>query len=184
MDMVRKRTKTISNMRLKEIQGRYQLYVDLDGVLADFIRGIKQLVPDYSEEKFEADSEYRSMMWTVVKKFQDEGNELWYNLNLLPDALELWHYIEPHNPEILSATGPPLYNAADQKARWVHEHISRNVKLNFTHTAANKAQYAAPNHILIDDKLKALNPWRAAGGIGVLHTSANSTITELKKIGL
>ena len=44
--------------------------------------------------------------------------------------------------------------------------------------------YAAPNHILIDDRESNIDQWRAAGGIGILHTSASNTIQQLKKLGL
>ena len=47
-----------------------------------------------------------------------------------------------------------------------------------------KKNYAAPNHILIDDKKSNIDEWRAAGGIGILHTSAADTIQQLKKLGL
>jgi hypothetical protein len=48
----------------------------------------------------------------------------------------------------------------------------------------NKKNYAEPNHILIDDRLSNIEQWRAAGGIGILHTSSDETITQLKKLGL
>jgi hypothetical protein len=37
--------------------------------------------------------------------------------------------------------------------------------------------------ILIDDYPKNVTQFRAAGGIGILHTSTSSTINRLKKIG-
>jgi len=47
-----------------------------------------------------------------------------------------------------------------------------------------KKNYAAPNHILIDDRKSNIDEWRAEGGIGILHTSAADTIRQLKKLGL
>ena len=41
----------------------------------------------------------------------------------------------------------------------------------------------AVQNILIDDTKKKLDPWIEAGGIGILHTSAASTISELKEWG-
>ena len=46
----------------------------------------------------------------------------------------------------------------------------------------DKAQYAHPKAILIDDRMKSIEPWRAAGGIGILHTSAEDTIAQLQSI--
>ena len=39
-----------------------------------------------------------------------------------------------------------------------------------------------PN-VLIDDHLGNIKEWEGAGGIGVHHTSADSTINDLKRIG-
>ena len=47
-----------------------------------------------------------------------------------------------------------------------------------------KQKYAAPNHILIDDKPSNIEEWRSQGGIGILHTSATNTISQLKELGL
>jgi len=35
-----------------------------------------------------------------------------------------------------------------------------------------------------DDRESNIDQWRAAGGIGILHTSASDTIRQLKKLGL
>jgi hypothetical protein len=37
--------------------------------------------------------------------------------------------------------------------------------------------------VLIDDYPKNIKEWTAKGGIGILHTSASSTIRQLKRIG-
>jgi hypothetical protein len=36
---------------------------------------------------------------------------------------------------------------------------------------------------LIDDYLKNIKEWEAAGGIGIHHTSPNNTISQLKRNG-
>jgi hypothetical protein len=47
-----------------------------------------------------------------------------------------------------------------------------------------KQLFAAPDKILIDDMEQTINEWNKGGGIGILHTSADNTIKELKKLGL
>ena len=49
---------------------------------------------------------------------------------------------------------------------------------------ANKQDYAKKNAILIDDLQPTIDEWNAKGGIGILHTSAASTIDQLKALGL
>ena len=44
--------------------------------------------------------------------------------------------------------------------------------------------YLLPHSILIDDLKVTIDEWNAGGGIGILHTSAASTIKQLKELGL
>ena len=44
--------------------------------------------------------------------------------------------------------------------------------------------FAGPERILIDDMEQTINEWNKAGGVGILHTSATNTISQLKKLGL
>lgn len=170
---------------LKENAEDYKIYVDLDGVMADFVGGVRKLLNgDYSEEQYEADSKYRNKMWKALGEYQKQGGEFFYELGPMADASTLWSYVARYNPEVLTAAGNPEYNADQQKRRWVSENIGPNVKVNVTRKSRDKAQYADKNHILIDDKEKSINPWIAAGGIGILHTSAEDTIAQLKKLGI
>ena len=59
-----------------------------------------------------------------------------------------------------------------------------DVVVNLVRKSNDKAAYAAPNHILIDDRSKSIQPWVAAGGIGILHTNAANTIRQLKEVGI
>jgi hypothetical protein len=47
-----------------------------------------------------------------------------------------------------------------------------------------KKNYAAPNHILIDDRESNIKQWRDAGGIGILYKSAEQVNKELDKLSL
>ena len=50
----------------------------------------------------------------------------------------------------------------------------------------DKQKYAVTDgvqNILIDDYLKNIREWEAAGGIGIWHTDASKTINTLKKHG-
>jgi hypothetical protein len=47
-----------------------------------------------------------------------------------------------------------------------------------------KQKYAGENKILIDDRADNISDWKNAGGIGILHKTANQTINELKQLGL
>lgn len=165
--------------------GKYKIFTDLDGVLANFSKGVERFFDEvHNEDRYEDDPAYRKRMWDAIREYHKDGGELWYELDLMPDAMKLWDYVKDHKPEILSATGDPKYNAEDQKRRWVKEKICPKVKVNIVRKAADKHKFADENHILIDDKEKAIKPWKDAGGIGIIHTSAANTIKELKKLGI
>jgi len=165
-------------MLMEEIQPQdYKLMVDMDGVLADFIRGVNEKIPGgYVEGN-------NKQMWKDVKEYSQNGGRLWAELEPMPDAMELWNYVKQFNPEILTSAGNPAFGADEQKHEWIKRVIG-NPKVNIVRKSAEKAGMAAPNVILIDDLRKSIDPWVAAGGIGILHTSAANTIKELKKLGL
>lgn len=182
---IQRRTQYGESMKLKQLTNpqEYKIYCDMDGVLSDFAAGVKKLFPEYTEQRYETDSTFRQEMWDRVNAHASQGGELWYTLDPLPDARQLWSYIKPHNPTMLTATGTKVKTAGDQKKRWVKEHLG-NVPVILVPAAKDKHRYAAKNHILIDDKKKAIDPWIASGGIGILHTNAADTIEQLKRLGL
>jgi len=175
----------LENLKNKKKSTTYRLWIDMDGVLADFEAGVDKILDGgYDDDKYHSDPDFRSKMWRAVSKYSKEGGQLWSELPAMEDAKELWSYVEKYNPQILTATGDPLYGAEAQKRAWVPWMVGSDVTVNVVRRSSDKAQYATPNSILIDDQPKSINPWKAAGGIGILHTSAASTIAELKKLGL
>ena len=160
---------------------QYKIYVDLDGVLADFNRELKRL--GFSEQQFAADPKRKKVFWQLIGAMAKRGEQFWGVMYPLPDAAKLWQYVKPHSPEILSATGH-VGNAVPEKREWCAHYLGADVTVNLVRRSGDKAQYANPHSILIDDRSKCIDPWVAAGGIGILHTSAEDTITALKDLGL
>lgn len=172
---------------------QYTIYCDLDGVLADFAKRGTQIMREsghpefnYAEmQKMGSDKKHRNMVWAAITEYQKKhGYVVWRHLELMPDAHVLWNYIKPYHAQILTAGGQPQYHAAEQKRGWVTENFGSNIRVNVVQMAKEKAQFADSTKILIDDQRKALDPWVAAGGIGILHTSAVNTIRQLKELGL
>lgn len=159
-------------------EGAYQIYCDMDGVIADFEGGVENHLPG-----FKAGEHSNSKLWKTVKNHQKKGGEHWFELEELDNGA-LWKYIARHNPEILSATGDPYFGADDQKRKWIQKHLIGNPKINLVRKTSDKAAWAGPNRILIDDRKEAIDDWNAGGGIGILHTSAADTIQKLKSLGL
>lgn len=150
------------------------LFVDMDGVLADFDRGIYELCgkrPHAMEKK---------EVWATIHKQYDQGKFFFKHLPLMADALELWSNLELYNPIILTATGHSIPTAELEKKWWANLHFPKTMVLT-VEDGADKVKFVQtrPQAILIDDRSKAIDPWIEAGGIGILHTSANQTLKEL-----
>jgi hypothetical protein len=58
------------------------------------------------------------------------------------------------------------------------------MKKQYFKPAKFKHEFSGKNRILIDDRADTIENWNAKGGIGILHTSANNTIKQLKQLGL
>lgn len=160
---------------LKEVASQYKIYCDLDSVLVDFTKGYIDLTgkePPSYESKFD-----KKEFWRPIDK---SGGEFWSNLEWMEDGHELWNFIAPYNPEILSSPSNSQTSVVG-KEEWMIKNLP-GVKLNLEQSE-KKQVYAEPNAILIDDRDTIIERWNNAGGIGILHTSAENTIKQLKELG-
>lgn len=154
----------------------YTCAVDLDGVMADFSGRIEELTGQKCETL------NKGKLWSTVQKYNDTVAPFFQSLPKMKDADELWTFVRANFSHVfvLTATGWTPKDGADQKIAWVKEHLGSDIVTKVVTSGSLKAQFATPSTILIDDTAKAINPWIAAGGVGVLHTSAANTIRELK----
>ena len=159
---------------------RYKIYLDLDGVLVDFDKGVEDI--GFSPAEIDTNPQMKARFWHNIGKMHHHGFPFWGEMTPMPDADVLWDYVKYHDVEILSATGH-VGNAEAEKREWVKRHLG-DVVVNLVRKSADKSRFAAPNHILVDDRSKSIQPWVAAGGIGILHTSAANTIRQLERLGI
>ena len=156
----------------------YKIYSDMDGVLTDFEASFEKysdgIPPKEYENKFG-----KSEFWKLIDKKGKVG--FWVGMPWMSDGKEYWNYISKYDVELLSS---PSYSDTSKlgKRLWVRNNLP-GIKLNLAR-AADKQKYAAPNHILIDDRASNIEQWKSQGGIGILHTSAADTIKQLQKLGL
>ena len=152
----------------------YKLYCDMDGVLVDFEGGYEKLTGIDLKGEFKKGDDF----WDPIKV---AGVGFWAGLKWMPDGQKLWDYIKPFKPEILSAPSREESSRIG-KSVWVKYKLP-GTKLILRY-AKQKQQLATPESILIDDRQINIDQWEAAGGIGILHTSADNTISQLKELGL
>jgi len=163
---------------LKEIQQKYKIYCDMDGVLTDFDYQLKTMLNINNGREYEK-KHGPEKFWELI---DSKGLNFWSKMPWMKDGKKLWSYIKDKNTEILSAPAKTIPDSKTGKISWVNGNLG-SVKLNLK-SADTKKEFAKPNHILIDDYEKNIKAWKSAGGIGILHTSASNTIKQLKKIGI
>lgn len=171
-------------MKLKDLKTPdYVLYVDLDGVLADLTSYVEKLLGISIRTQSDGNWHNDDEIWDQIRALDGEPN--FDQLPMLPDAKELWTFLTAggRKPHILTATGYPEDVNAAKKRKWVAKHLSNTGKVHTVLKSKMKAEFAAPNHILIDDRTKSTRPWKQAGGIAIHHKSAAKTIAKLKELG-
>jgi len=152
------------------------IYLDMDGVIADFNKRYKELYhmnPRDAEKKKEFD------------KFFDEfiATGQFATLDLMPDAMEGITFLRKLNvpTQILSSTASEKRNdaIAKQKLVWLQTH-GITFTPNLVPGKRLKRNFAAPDKIIIDDTEVVIDQWREAGGIGILHKDWPTTVAILQ----
>lgn len=156
----------------------FKLFLDCDGVLADFdtmFTNIAGRHPRGFEEEHGS-----GPFWKIITKC--EGG-FFNQLDKMPDADILVEATKHLNPTIL--TGIPNGSwSINQKLSWRMENYPF---LNMTCCASKDKKLAMDTNctnVLVDDWTKYQSTWEEAGGIFVLHTSAEDSIRQLKELGV
>ena len=147
-----------------------QLYLDCDGVLADFDTGAEKIL-GMPPRAFEA-RHGPGRFWARLAKAPD----FFANLPLMPDATRLFEAVRHLHPVIL--TGLPRGNwAAAQKVRWAERHFPGTRII--TTLAADKRDHCRHGDVLVDDTLKYRHLWEGAGGIFIHYSELGQALREL-----
>lgn len=153
-----------------------KIFVDMDGVIANFDKGYMRefgISPKETRNRKEFNGYF--------DKFID--NKGFQNLEPMSDMKILIDFLNtlPISKEILSSTAREEYydELSSQKSFWLDVQ-GINYKANFVPGKKHKYKWATPNSIIIDDTESVIDDWVNAGGIGILHKDAISTISILK----
>lgn len=147
-----------------------QLFLDLDGVLADFDAGVINLFGMTAAE-FEARHGLREFWRRIAKAPNFYGT-----LPQMADARRLFDAVAHLAPTIL--TGLPLGNwAAPQKVAWVGKHFP-GVPI-ITCMARDKHKFMDPGDVLVDDRENHRAAYEREGVLFVHHRSAEESLRQL-----
>jgi hypothetical protein len=178
----------------------FKVYCDLDGVLADFEKGVIDIL-GRSPSKI-----VKGTMWKTIAR----TNAFYENLDWTRDGQKLWNHIKHLNPDILTGVPYPKQHRIE-KVNWCkkmlgikqvhhvdmasgcrdHETVNGNEPVNqegvtnvITCWSNNKARQCKYGSVLIDDREDFRASWEAEGGIFIHHTDTESTIVQLKERGI
>ena len=148
-----------------------QIYVDMDGVLADFERHYLDTFGKVATRPGGTD-------WKAVRAH--EG--FYLSMPPMPDMDVLWARLRPYNPIVLTGIPQQVEEAPANKRAWLNKHLP-DVPM-IACMAKDKAKYCAPGDLLTDDYERHKHLWLIAWGLWITHYSAKSTCTRLAAIGI
>lgn len=150
-----------------------RLFLDADGVLADFDLGARRLLGASPKEYIAKHG--RGSFWKRLAK----AKNFYGSLPEMPDARLLFDAVKHLEPTIL--TGLPMGSwAAPQKIEWAAEHFP-GVPI-VTCMARDKHKHMHPGDVLVDDREKHRAAYEAAGVVFVHHKNAEDSLRQLAKI--
>jgi len=152
-----------------EIGSSTEIYVDMDGVLADFFTEWGKLmgVENWWNIKDEHDID------DALQKIRDTDN-FWLDLPLTSNATNLLNLIKDVKGSyiILSSPLPGDKNSEPHKKEWIKKNLSffppKEVLIRHDKESFATQQDGTPN-ILIDDYGVNIQKWEAKGGVGFKH---------------
>lgn len=158
------------------------LYLDMDGVLADFDGHARTL---FSKSVNPETGMWDPEEWRKLSKVPN----LYRHLPLMPQARELYNlamrFQNELNWRVAVLTAVPKNNdvkdAFQDKFDWIAEHFP-NTRIYFGPYSKDKQTHAKPGDILVDDRLSNCQEWTDAGGIAIRVTKQyDRAIEQLKQ---
>ena len=159
----------------------------MDGVLADFDRGVVELcnmqpIPQGKEWKPGMDEP----MWAKVR----EIDHYYDKLEIMPGAKEMFDTIyEKYADKCEILTGIPkpkrgILTAGEDKINWIRRLFSEDIVINIVYREQKPDYCSGKDCILIDDLEVNIEEWEKMGGTGIVHRSVEETLRVLKGMGV
>lgn len=153
------------------------LFLDMDGVLADFDAGANAALG--------TDNSYK---WEWIHGTKAFWQKLFENPNFfgdlppMSDALHLFGNVRHLRPVVLTALPKSGADEVDaQKRAWIAKYLGPDVPV-ITCLTHEKPGYCQAGDILVDDRAVNQEAWNEAGGRYVHHVSAVDTLAQLRKL--
>lgn len=143
------------------------IYIDMDGVVADFDKAILEVFGE----------EYCDRVATDFWKDVCVEQKVFERMPPIHEGMNMVHRIKAnHDICFMTSTGglPHHIDIAKQKLTWLHEHDLGKYPVAFCMNTKGKGLYAHPGAVLIDDRQKVCDAWAEGGGDAILFTRENA----------
>jgi hypothetical protein len=149
-----------------------QLFLDKDGVLADFDRHVLELFGDTPRKLGD------KRLWECV----DATPDFWITIPMKEGADELMEVAAPYNPIILTGCPVTGYDiAAASKPKWIGNRYGPSIKVITCLSKDKPLHMIQPGDILVDDFIVNVKRWRAAGGQSVWYKTPEEGLASLRR---
>lgn len=165
------------------------LYLDLDGVFADFDVHIRSYGVHRNDQTFHHTPQ---STWTKEQKdlFDRVGDVMstpgfWETIPLCPNAYQLWDFCLPYRPVILTAIPSRKdwqERITHEKNRWIDNYLGFKVQRIICYRSEKQKYAGSISDILVDDTIQNISEWTEAGGFGIYHTDVDNSISKLRHI--
>ena len=164
--------------------GKPIVYLDMDGVLADFFGGVEYLFGvDHWKEL--TNDKTKDLKKQVIDRIT--GTDFFAVLPKFPTADQLIDMVKKFTGGKFSINTSPLRgdneNSSKYKKIWISNNIEQPDEIIVTGRKESYAKDKAsgtPN-ILIDDRPINIQKWQAAGGYGILYQANRASLEKVKK---
>ena len=165
-----------------------KIYFDMDGVLADFGRGVRELA-GFQQSGADQDSKTEAeddAMWAAIRKV----DRFYDRLEPLPKGYELFKAAKEAYPgmvEVLTGIPKPkrgIETAGEDKKSWAERLLGKDIPVHIVYKEEKKNYCGGKEYFLIDDRRTNIEEWEAAGGSGIFYEEEKADVDLIIKQGL
>jgi len=168
----------------EEVKEKPIVYIDMDGVLADFFGGVEKMYGVQHWKELSTDKT-KDLRQEVINRIT--GTDFFATLPEFPTADQLIAMVKKFTGSSFSILTSPLRGdhevSSKYKKIWIEQHIEKPEQTIITGRKESYAKDKAsgtPN-ILIDDRPVNIERWQGAGGYGILYQANRDSLTKVQQ---